>query len=321
MRVRLHLSLTLSVLALAGSAAFAQSSGDKAAADALFDEGKQLIAAGDVDKACAKFEASLKLVEQLGTRMNLADCYEKLGRTASAWAEFREAASLARKRNDRRESFAADRAASLEPKLLKMTINVPAASRVPGLIVRRDGLPIGEALYDTPVPTDPGKHVVEAYADGYKPWSTDVEVGAHGASVEVPKLVTVPRPSGLSAADPADEARHARKTRHVIGLVVAGVGVAALGVSAVLGLTAKGKWDDASRLCDPNNVCDAEGYQLSQDARSLGDTATIVAGAGAAVLVTGVIVYITAPKEPAEKPVVGIAPRQGGLSVSIMGRF
>ena len=95
-------ALTLLVTLSPVVAAAQSSSGDKAAADALFDEGKRLLAAGDTAQACAKFETSMKLFDQLGTRLNLADCYEKVGRTASAWAEFREAASLATKRGNRR---------------------------------------------------------------------------------------------------------------------------------------------------------------------------------------------------------------------------
>jgi outer membrane protein assembly factor BamD (BamD/ComL family) len=53
---------------------------DKAAADTLFYQGKHLIAAGDVDRACQAFETSLRLFDQLGVRLNLADCHERQGR-------------------------------------------------------------------------------------------------------------------------------------------------------------------------------------------------------------------------------------------------
>ena len=73
----------------------AAAQGDKATAEALFAEGRRLMSSGDYKTACPKFAASQKLDPGLGTSLNLADCYEKLGKTASAWAEFRDAAAAA----------------------------------------------------------------------------------------------------------------------------------------------------------------------------------------------------------------------------------
>ncbi len=58
---------------------------DRAAARALFDEGRQLMAAERYDAACPKFEAARKLAQSTGVLLNLGECYERLGRTASAW--------------------------------------------------------------------------------------------------------------------------------------------------------------------------------------------------------------------------------------------
>jgi hypothetical protein len=317
------LAITLFVAVLAAlprhAAAQGQSSENKAAADALFDQAKQLFAAGDLEKACAMFEGSLRLAEQLGTRLNLADCYEKIGRTASAWAEFREAATLAAKKGDKREQFARSRVAELQPKLVKVVVVVP--HRVKGLAVHRDGVTLSDATFDVETPIDPGKHTFEASADGYHTWSQEVDVGTEGvARVEVPALKEAPKPK-LSSLDPAEEARRARKTRRTIAFVVGGVGVAGLATSIALGLAAKSKWDDAQPYC-VDNVCDPMGAQINSDARGLADTATIVAGVGAAALVTGVVLYLTAPKVPAaEKPVVGIMPAAGGWTVTLGGQF
>src|SRR5947207_13365705 len=143
----------LVVVVLASVASAQPSAETKAAADAVFDEGKKLVAAGDFEHGCQKFEASLRLFDQLGTRLNLGDCYEKAGRTASAWAEFRETASVAEKRGDNRASYARSRADALAPKLTRLSVTVK--TRVPGLIVRRDGNPISPELFDTAVPVDP----------------------------------------------------------------------------------------------------------------------------------------------------------------------
>src|SRR5262245_16290948 len=68
-----------------------------AAAQALFDEAQKRVAAGDYEQACPKFKASYALDPGGGTLLNLADCLEKQGRTASAWSTFKDALVLARR--------------------------------------------------------------------------------------------------------------------------------------------------------------------------------------------------------------------------------
>src|ERR1700678_3583891 len=97
---RSAVAVALSVLA--SGTAWGQSASGAAAAEALFDEGKALMAAGNYASACPKFAESNRLDEGIGTSLWLADCFEKNGQTASAWAEFRAAAALAVKASDPR---------------------------------------------------------------------------------------------------------------------------------------------------------------------------------------------------------------------------
>src|SRR5689334_8638295 len=136
-------------LALAAPAAHAQSAGDKATAEALFSDGRRLMAQSNYREACPKFEASLKLDPGVGAMLNLADCYEKNGQTASAWAEFREASSAARAAGSKdREDLARQRAAALEPKLARLTIVITK----PPARVTRDGAAVDNAVFGTAVP-------------------------------------------------------------------------------------------------------------------------------------------------------------------------
>src|SRR5258708_26309942 len=59
----------------------------KATAEALFADGRRLVGAGEYAAACPKFAARQKLDPGVGTSLNLADSYERMGRWASAWAE------------------------------------------------------------------------------------------------------------------------------------------------------------------------------------------------------------------------------------------
>src|SRR5215212_4797523 len=106
----------------------AEGAPNAAAARALFGEGRKLAAQGKYREACPKFEESLRLDPGMGTQFNLADCLEHTGRTATAWAQFLDVAAAARAAaQSERERVARERAAALEPKLSRLTIEVKAA--------------------------------------------------------------------------------------------------------------------------------------------------------------------------------------------------
>src|SRR6187402_336528 len=60
-------------------------------ADALFQEGRDLMTAGKYAEACAAFDASQELKPDIGTLVNQANCREKTGQLASAWGLFADA--------------------------------------------------------------------------------------------------------------------------------------------------------------------------------------------------------------------------------------
>jgi hypothetical protein len=144
-------------------ASIAHADGDKATAEALFSEGRRLMASGNYATACEKFAASQKLDPGLGTSLNLADCYEKSGRTASAWVEFRDAASAAHRVGSKdREQVARARADALEKQLSRLTLVEKTPH--PEQRVARDGAPVDRAVLGMAVPVDPGQHVVDVVA-------------------------------------------------------------------------------------------------------------------------------------------------------------
>src|SRR6266542_1094605 len=179
----------LFALLAASSAGDAQAQVDKPTAEALFAEGRRLMAAGNYAAACPKFAASQRLDPGVGTMLNLADCYEKTGMTASAWATFREAASAARGAGSReREQVARERADALEKSLARVNITIDAKD-ARDMQVKRDGIALEPAALGTPVPVDPGKHVIEVSAPGKKKWTQTVDVRpAAQIAVRVPEL-------------------------------------------------------------------------------------------------------------------------------------
>jgi hypothetical protein len=187
---KLRVAASCILVALSTSAVQAQGASDKAAAQALFDEGQNLFKANDFAAACPKFEASLAKFDGLGTRGKLAECYEKAGRVASAWAMWREVGVLAKRVNDqKRQQIAEERAQALEGKLPYLVVQVPEANRVEGLQIKRAGTNVAAGELGARVAVDPGTVHVEATAPGRMPWSKDVTLTeSQVETVEIPML-------------------------------------------------------------------------------------------------------------------------------------
>jgi hypothetical protein len=214
-RRRISLAAALvcaAVIVARAPGAYAQAE-DQAAARTLFAEGRALMKASRYAEACPKLEAARKLFTSAGILLNLADCHEKIGRTASAWTEFGDAAAVAKRTNrDDDAEEATRRQAALEPSLARLTIRV--SHTVPNLSVKRDGAPLASAAWGAALPVDPGAHEIRAEAPGFEPWTGTAKVSTAGqvVTVEVPELRAT-----LAASPPA-----AGKVKPVLVTVVPG---------------------------------------------------------------------------------------------------
>jgi len=298
---------------------------DKAAAEALFDEGRKLMAAGNYAAACPKLAASQALDAGVGTGLNLADCYEKLGKTASAWALFRETAAAARNAGSpERERVARQRAEALERQLSHLTIVAPTEAET--IAITRDGARIDAAAIGSALPVDPGDYTIAASAPGKLPWSTTVRVApASRVSLSVPLLEDEPqiaeqRTSELKAIEPRLTAASAppSNTRKLIGIISSGAGVAALAVGGYFGLRAASAWSDATANCDPYPYCGEDGQRLANDAQRSGTVATIATVAGGVLLAGGLVLWLTAPGQARQNETALLV---GPGSVQLRGTF
>jgi hypothetical protein len=246
------------------------SAADRAAAQALFDEGRTLMERGRPADACPRFEQSEKLEPGLGTRFHLANCYEVLGKLASAHALFLEVEAEAEVRDQaERERLARSRARALEPRLARLTIEVPYASS-PALRIERDGAVIGAAQWGVAVPVDAGVHRVIASAPGRVAWQTEVEVRDEGSLTRV----NVPPLAEQSSSFFAPVSRK-------VGLVALGVGVGTIALGTVFAVQAVSKEDASNRAgCSDDQCTSEEGVSLRRQALAAGNRATWAMGAG-----------------------------------------
>jgi hypothetical protein len=343
-------SITLAFVSLAG-AADVRAQDMSATALALFEEGRHLMDAGKLDEACPKFAASLKLVPKTSTELNLADCYERSGKIASAWARFQEAAGMAtREGQTDRARLARSRAAALEPRLPKMTIQITGGAS--NVVVKRDGESLDPAVLGTAVPVDPGKHTIQAETPGKPPYTTTVDVAEKASvTVTIPALVDstpavspVPAPAPAPApaattpppsepppasapppAAPADDTSSSPSSssaspgsgQRTLGLVIGGVGIAGLATGGIFALLANSAKSDYQQHCGSNigapaTACDPQGISGHQDASTKATVSTIAFAVGGAALAAGVLLFFTAPHGDSA-PQVGIGP--GGIVV------
>jgi hypothetical protein len=341
--MRIWVPVMLVVCSLSGRAL----AGDKAAAQAAFDQGKALEKEGKWADACVLLDKSQALDPEFGTEFNVADCDEHAGKLASAWAAYTELAQ--RDTNPGRKAESDKRAKTLQPRLIKLLISVRAP--VPSLKVTRNGDDVSQSV-GIESPVDPGEYEIGASADGYKPWSVKVSAKQEGGTVQVTvpeleKLPDVPKGDGDHQMKPLPtgpgEGVHAGVTptgHKPLGLYVAAGGGGAIAVGLVFGALAMGKHSDANKLCGGNvGACTlsmtdpmyATATNDESSAKSYGNISTVLVGVGAAAAITGVILYFTssadAPAAAEEAPdsdtSLHLAPTvtPDGFALTAFGRF
>jgi hypothetical protein len=281
---------------------------DRAIAQQAFQEGRQLMAAGKFTEACPKFAAAAQLSQTPGVRLNLAECYGKLGKTASAWAKANEALAIAERTGDAAAAaLARTQLAALQSKLCYLTILVDKEKPTQGLEVQLDGEKLPAAVWGTSLPVDPGDHEITATAPGHKSSSTKASLSAENAkaTVSVPALAAEDEPSaapsGSSAAPEPDSTSDtsgggwSRGTAHTLALVSGGLGIVGIGFGTAFGLDANSK-KASYQQHEANGRCvDAQCATISQGALTSATISTVAFIAGGALVAAGAVLWLTAP--------------------------
>ncbi len=309
-----------------------------AAAEELFREGRQLYQEGKLAQACPMLAESLRLDRAGGTAMALALCHEKANNTASAWLAFQDALDVARKEKHAvRIQVATEHITALEKRLRRIRIVVPAAARVPGLVVSRDGQDLGKETWEVAIPADPGSHLIRATASAFDGWSREVEAPAEGEVIEVsvprlapltppassaplaasaapsssaPAAVSVPPPasapaSASLAASTLPKPPPGDGRRYLAGTML-GAGALSLGIGTVFGLLAVKNASRARGRCSQDPCFDDQARQENQSARTQADVATVSLSLGAVLVGVGAYFWVIPGRHEAS---LGVAAR------------
>jgi len=289
--VALVLALTIGI----ADVARAQPAGDKAAAEAIFREGRELMDNGSFTRACPKFEKSLALYQSASVALNLARCYGKTNRLAAALTTLERAVELNRRTEDNARRGELDKLASeakkeIEPRVPRVRVVVTPS--VSGTVVQRDGIEVPSPLVGSALPVDAGTYEIRVAAPGYQEVVKSQAVG-EGQTVVVEISLTrigdlqstalePARPSNAPAEGPA-------RSSVIWPWAVGGAGIAAFAVGIGFAVDYGLVRAEVDELC-PGGTCSDRG---ADDADSLlarwdRDVALMAVGGGlgAALLVT-----------------------------------
>jgi hypothetical protein len=326
----------------------AQSDGDRATARSLGTDGQQALESKDYKTAEDRFRRADSLVHaptlMLGLARALAgqgkyveaqETYNRIvreGLPPTASGTFKRALADATKEVD-----------TVSPKIGGATISVhgPSGADVPSAKVVLDGSPVSNASLDVRRSIDPGPHVLQVSADGFKPAELRFVVAEGGSADEPVTLEAEPSASSPLGAPPATQlpatapgsetpvSSSGGGARAVLPWVAFGIGAAGLGVGAVTGFIAMGKHSDLLNggHCFPDGTCDKAAQSDIDSYHTVGAISTVGFVVGGIGVVGGVVLLLTRPKAehvaPAAPPQAGlhVVPVVGLGSIGATGRF
>jgi len=311
------------------------STADAAVAAELFAAGKALADARDYSGACPKFAESAKLDARVGTLARLAECEEKLGHLVAARLQWGRTRDLAARTRDPRADHALqeyNRIDGIVPKV-RFTLSGPPPA---GMSISIDAESVDATVVGVAIPVEVGAHAIRATAAGKQPFTASVTTKADGAVTPVtialedapPEPVAPPPVVGPVVVPPGPASPPSTWSgRKTAAVVVAGVGIVAIGVGSVAGALSFGSWRDAKNECGGGCSLDVnmQGYNAAVTSKNTAATEANVSTAafiaGGAALVGAAVLWFTAPKAEgsagaAVRLVPSVGPGVAGLSLS-----
>lgn len=291
---------------------------NKAAAQVLFNAARDAMDSGDYALACGKFEESNRLDPAPGTLLNLGNCEEKRGRFASAWHRYTEAINMLEE-DDRRYTFAQEKAAALESRVPRLTIELEEGAP-PEAEVRLNRETVQE--FGVPTRLDPGDYTIVVEAEGYESTTEGVTL-AEGdrAAVTVGVGDAIEKPSIAAPPPPAEKPAPAESSSRTLGYVFGGAGVVT-GLTAIsFGVLTYQKYLVAKEHCDLDR--DECFNDTGQTAADTGGNYEIISYALGAVSIASLSIgaYLLLSDEGPEETALHVGSFDGMQGLRVEGTF
>ncbi len=302
----------------AASAARADAAEDRAAARDHLTKAQDLKKQGQLADALSHFQDSERLDPKLTTLMDLADCAAQVGKLVEAqgyWTAARDMAKHDEKPQSR--ARAEQRLAGVETRVAHLTLQL-AADAPAGAQVFRDDAPVDPASLNSPQPANPGDHAVVVKVAGHDDAKFSVKL-AEGDNQSLPiaagpatAVQAPPPPPPQRVAQPSQDVHVTTSSgsgQRTVGIILGAGGLVGLGVGGAL-------WSIGYR--DGNSLGPTADQQL------LGGQILVISGG--ALLVTGIVLFATAPSGEAPKaarlPIVPtLTLARGGSMLGAAGEF
>ncbi|KYF61461.1 hypothetical protein BE15_16280 [Sorangium cellulosum] len=316
-----------------------------AVAESLFNRGLADMLAGRYATGCPALSESHRLDPRPGRLFTLAECEARWGRIATAVARYNDFLALYSRMSEaeklqqhERYRVAVEQRDALAPLVPQLTLSLPGDAPQ-GTVVQRDGITLGQPSLGIALPVNPGEHVVTTRAPGGPVHEVRFTIDrSESRTIELEvKLPDGARPP-VTPQGPGDQAvvpagaRGARPAlpppdagpsgRRVVTYVVGGLAASALVFGSVTGWMALDESSVADRECKdvPGQpgvaTCSVVGHAAGKRANDLGLASTIGFGAGGALAVAAVLLFLTEPPPP--RPQVGQVGQVGAMRLSLL---
>ncbi len=322
-------SSSLVLASLAGvcvAAGTAQAQGPSSDGDGLkrareqFAQALALQTGGDWAGALAllKEVAAVKPTPQV--RFNIALCEERLGLLVAALGDYELAGSdaQAQKADQVRQEVDA-RLESLKARVPRVVVK--RGEGADSATISLDGVALGDSVLNSPLPVDPGPHVVEGAGAGYLAFKQAFRVAEQQtATIEVKLELAPVKPEPPLIPPPPPSAQ----TMRTAGFVVGGAGIASLIASGAMFYLRHTTINDLDKQCGADRMGCPDSASSTIDRGKLYTTlGNVTLAVGAVGLGVGAALVVIGGRSSGRAS-LGIAPGAVGANAggaTLLGRF
>lgn len=302
MRLFARVAFPIAFSLLASSAAAQDDA--RAAARALAEKGDTEFAGGRCDRAIPLWKDADKAFSAPSIELRIAHCQALIGHVVDA-AQTLDAIAKKQLPPDAPDAFKSAQAQAqtelptVRARVATLQINLPAGITLTQLSV--DEVPF--AVNASSFPIDPGRHAIRIVA-GNSTWDGPLELqdGEHHTL----QMRTI--------LEPGPEPSH---TLRNVGLIVGGVGVAALAVGTIFGIAAIDKGKPLENECGPNhNQCPASENDRITTVKTFSTGSDVFLASGAVLFLAGGFLVIRDLRQDKPAPHVRLSVGMSGAMLS-----